>query len=424
MTNLVVCCDGTGNETGHFATNVERIQRLAKGRPDQKVYYDFGVGTKNKPDPWHELRQTTDLSLGLVTGAGLETKVIQAYEFLAEEYSDGDRIFLFGFSRGAYAARILAAMIYKIGLLPRDAKHMAGSGLAKFEEFSKSHGWDEDATDEGHKVHNTGARQFSPHERIYGDYVVDDAYLFARHLGSRWITIDFVGVWDTVASLIRPKPDKLFIPDLTYLKFTRRNPIVKIFRHAMAIDERRRMFPLDPWVEPQTCFRRPRDNLIFGNELSKWLLNEAEAFRTDQDIAQVWFTGVHADVGGGYKEEDSGLSKFSLIWMVEEAVKAGLKIDPDLYDRIAWGKNLGDTWYAPPAPALPQENMTALWSLLAKFPKFNKYKKLDNPDAERRQIPEGALIHESVFDCMNAFQTYRPPNIPKNYRKVAHPNLG
>src|SRR5215207_1898369 len=147
MKNLVVCCDGTGNETGVLTTNVLRIQRITTGFDrDQIVYYDFGVGTKDGPDPWHELAQKTDLGLALATGAGLDTKVTQAYEFLAENYSDGDRIFLFGFSRGAYAARILAAMIYKIGLLPRNAKHKAGSGLSKFEEFSKSHGWDEDAT--------------------------------------------------------------------------------------------------------------------------------------------------------------------------------------------------------------------------------------------------------------------------------------
>ena len=144
MKNLVVCCDGTGNETGFFATNVLRIQRLTKGIDrDQIVYYDFGVGTKDKPKS-----QKAALNLALATGDGLDTKVTQAYEFLAENYSDGDRIFLFGFSRGAYAARILAAMIYKIGLLPRDAKHTTGSGLSKFEEFSKSHGWDKDATEE------------------------------------------------------------------------------------------------------------------------------------------------------------------------------------------------------------------------------------------------------------------------------------
>ncbi|WP_046869047.1 DUF2235 domain-containing protein [Microvirga massiliensis] len=425
MTNLVVYCDGTGNETGFLATNIVRLQRIAPDfDPDQKVYYEPGVGTKDKPDPWHELAQETDLGLALATGAGLDTKVIRAYEFLVENYRDGDHIFLFGFSRGAYAARILAAMIYKIGLLPQNAKHMAGSGLSKFEEFSRSHGWDEDATEEEHKVHNTGARLFSPHERIYGDYVLDDAYLFARQLGSRWITIDFVGVWDTVASLIRPNPDKFLIPDLTHLKFTRRNPIVKTFRHAMAIDERRRMFPLDPWVEPQTCFRRPSRQLTFGSELFDWLLGEAETSRSAQDIAQVWFAGVHADVGGGYREEISGLSKFSLIWMVEEAVKAGLIIDRAVYDRLAWGKNLKDILHIPPTFALPQENMNALWSSLERFPKLDKYKKLYIPNAERRRIPEGALIHESVFGCMNAFQTYHPSNLPKNYRKVGHPDPG
>jgi hypothetical protein len=280
-------------------------------------------------------------------------------------------------------------MIYKIGLLPRHAKHLAGGGLSKFEEFSASHGWDEDATEED-------------------GFVVDGAYLFTRQLHSRWIAIDFVGVWDTVASLIRPDPDKFLLPSSIHLKFTRRNPIVKIFRHAVAIDERRIMFPLDPWVEPQTCFMRPRD----------------EESRRDQDIAQVWFAGVHADVGGGYKEEDSGLSKFSLVWMVEETVKAGLTINRDLYDRLAWGKNLIDIPYKAPTFALPRENMTKGWWVLEVIPKFDKYKGFYIPNAKPRQIPEGALIHESVFGCMAAIPTYCPSNFPKNYHKVGHPDPG
>lgn len=196
MKNLVVCCDGTSNETGLFATNVLRMQRLARDvDPSQIVYYDFGVGTKGKPDPWRQLSHNAALYLGLATGDGLDTKVIEAYQFLVEYYSDGDRIFLFGFSRGAYTVRILAAMIHKIGLLPKDLKNKAGSGLTKFEEFSRSHGWDEDVPDERRLVY-------------------DDAYLFARQLHSRWITIDFVGVWDTVASLIRPNPDKFLLLDI------------------------------------------------------------------------------------------------------------------------------------------------------------------------------------------------------------------
>ena len=150
----------------------------------------------------------------------------------------------------------------------------------------------------------------------------DQAAQFARILSTRWPVIKFVGVWDTVASVIVPRPDRFYWPTMEELAFTRANPSVKIFRQAISIDERRRMFRLKPW-EPGQTFMKNRYSLT----------NNAEP----QDALQVWFAGVHADIGGGYPEAQSGISKFPLIWMIDEAVAHGLAVDRRTVNQLAWG---------------------------------------------------------------------------------------
>ena len=149
----------------------------------------------------------------------------------------------------------------------------------------------------------------------------DQAAQFARILSTRWPTVRFVGVWDTVASVIVPRPDRFYWPSLEELAFTLDNPSVQTFRQAISIDERRCMFRLKKWDAPQT-FMHNR-------------FNDAKA--EPQDIMQVWFAGVHADIGGGYPEKQSGLSKYPLLWMIEEAVKCGLAVNPRTVNQLAWG---------------------------------------------------------------------------------------
>ena len=125
----------------------------------------------------------------------------------------------------------------------------------------------------------------------------DNAAQFARITSSRWPTIEFVGVWDTVASVLVPRRDRwLYVVTMEELAFTLMNPSVKVFRQAMAIDERRRMFRLKPWDDPQEFQSNP-----FAPDTNK----------KPQDILQVWFAGMHADIGGGYKEAESQISQIS-----------------------------------------------------------------------------------------------------------------
>ncbi|MBW8903161.1 MAG: DUF2235 domain-containing protein, partial [Bradyrhizobium sp.] len=140
MKNIVICCDGTGNEISENISNVLKLYRVLRktGRtePRQLVFYDPGVGTLARPDPWRKLWQDTITALGLLTGYGLDDNVLATYEFLVQNYSDGDDIYLFGFSRGAYTVRVLAGLIHKIGLISPQQSNLAGAGLAAYKQFS------------------------------------------------------------------------------------------------------------------------------------------------------------------------------------------------------------------------------------------------------------------------------------------------
>ena len=121
MKNVVICCDGTGNEISENISNVLKfyrcLRKTPKTEPFQAVFYDPGVGTLGRPDPWRKLKQDFIAILGLATGYGLDDNVLAAYEFLIRNYEEGDHIYLFGFSRGAYTVRVLAGLIHKIGLI-------------------------------------------------------------------------------------------------------------------------------------------------------------------------------------------------------------------------------------------------------------------------------------------------------------------
>src|SRR6266851_6183351 len=381
MKNIVICCDGTGNEISENISNVLKLYRMmrktGKTEPHQVVFYDPGVGTLARPDPWKKLRQDAFAIFGLATGYGLDDNVLHAYGFLADNYEEGDDIYLFGFSRGAYTVRVLAGLIHKVGLVSRPQSNLAGSGLTAYKQFSS----DTAPTDGGIELKqftDGGASDPGPATRD------DQAAQYARILSVQWPTIKFVGVWDTVASVIVPRPDRFYLPSLQQLAFTQANPSVKTFRQAIAIDERRRLFRLQPWEQPQTFMK---------NRFSR--TNNEEP----QDSLQVWFAGVHADIGGGYPEKESGLSKYPLLWMVEEAVSCGLAVNRATVNQLAWGRQRQGSPFSYVAPDFmqpPHDSMSAAWRVLEFIPKADKYKEWKArqsllghyiPDAEPRPIP-------------------------------------
>jgi len=195
------------------------------------------------------------------------------YRVLIDHYSEGDRIYLFGFSRGAFTVRVLAGLLYRCGvLLPQHRGRYR-------EAFNL------------YKPHLDG---LTPEALLK---LKADAKDFRRRFSKPCKEISFLGVWDTVKSVgyIWPRS----------LPHTRRNPIVKKVRHAMSLDERRSFFLPTTWGYAD-------GNFPAGIE--------------DQDVREIWFAGNHADVGGGY-EEEGDLAIISLRWMINEATACGLLIE-------------------------------------------------------------------------------------------------
>jgi uncharacterized protein (DUF2235 family) len=394
-TNIVICCDGTGNEIGSTMSNVLKLYTIVQKTDQQRVYYNPGVGTIGQQNAWQRLKQEARGVFGLATGLGLDDDVLSAYRFLCEAYEKDDKVWLFGFSRGAYTVRALAAFVHVIGVLPPDQLNLATYAFTAYKKSSA----DSQRTS---SKNGGGIPDEAPRSAA-----LEAAWQFSRVAGGDTIRIEFIGVWDTVASVIVPREDN-FLPDLQTLRFTRTNSSVRTFRQAISIDERRRMFRLNRWIEPQNYVPNPF----------------VPSSAVPQDIRQVWFAGVHADVGGGYPEDESGLSKFPLHWMIEQAESKGLLIKRGLVNRLVLGKTRGGskyTYVAPDAGAKLHVSMTTGWKILEYLPKKAKWREWAErravlgwylPLAEPRVIPEGALIHRSVLDRMDRDQGYRPINLP------------
>ena len=356
--NIVVCCDGTGNQLGANATNVLRLWSALVRDQSQVCFYDPGVGTLGDPRVLGVWRRQLRKRLDGAIGYSIRDNFIDAYSFIARRYTDGDRIFLFGFSRGAYTARAVAGAIHLFGLL-----EPAHENLAPYvwRTYSNDDG-DEDADD----LFGTAAR--------------------FRKRFTRTVPIHFVGVWDTVSSFG-------LITNFRTLPHTRSNPSVAVLRHAAAIDERR------------ACFRCSRcDPTVPG-----------------QDTKEVWFAGVHSDVGGGYPEKEAGLAKIPLRWMLGEAGAHGLALDPA---RVA--EALADP---PPDPAArAHESLAGWWRLLEFLPqrRWTHGKKkfgwcAPNFFAPRRMTDDevrAPLVHDSVR-ARRAQTGYSPKNFPPQVMWVA-----
>lgn len=267
--NLVVCCDGTWNDPGDeddgvpAPTNVYRLFNAADLQPPdprQLTRYQAGVGTGG----------LLDKLAGGAMGFGLGHDIRDCYYWLSDKYRPGDRIFLFGFSRGAFTARSLAGMICRFGIVkPRRKRSL--SDLVQ-------------------RVYRRGYRN--------GDDVPRNLFFKKSR------NVHFLGVWDTVGALGVPD-DKVLLqwldnPARYRFHDTSLSPKVAHARHAVAIDERRGSFAPTLWEE--------------------------ESKRAHPDVKELWFPGVHSDVGGGYKER--GLSDGALEWMMTEAGGCGLLYRP------------------------------------------------------------------------------------------------
>jgi len=263
--NIVVCMDGTGQGFGggSYPTNVAKLYSMVEDRGQKQIaFYDSGVGARRL-----DLR-------GKVMGTGLSQKLCRAYEFILERFVSGDRIYLFGFSRGAATVALLAEFLHLFGVLPVGHRELIPKAYSIFDIKHPERRFRE-------------ARSF-----------------VSRH-HTMWCQVPFLGVWDTVLArglpiqYIDQLPRLIGLVDLGYKHYRPDVPeCVSSCCHALAIDDERRIFHPRIWS-------------------SRILPN--------QSLKQVWFSGMHTDVGGGYKS--SALSDTSLEWMMKNAKSHGLLIN-------------------------------------------------------------------------------------------------
>jgi len=295
MKRLIVCCDGTWNTRDDeennvpAPTNVVRLYNSLRPCDDrapvhiqQLAYYHTGVGTTGG---------LLNRIAGGCYGKGLGRNIISAYTWLGAHYlatgDDKDRIFLFGFSRGAYTVRCLADMIGRYGLPIINCVPSA-------EDWERSR----ETYDKGYTAKG-------------GGWQMPTSWSW-RPAGS--VRIHFLGVWDTVGAL--GIPDNLALLNF-FDRWTRKHRFpdltlgnhVERARHAVALDETRAVF-----------------------SPSLWLDSNGRPVTDTERIKQLWFPGVHADVGGGYSA--AGLSDNALRWMIDEAAVAGLSFDSTLLHQI------------------------------------------------------------------------------------------
>lgn len=356
---LVVFLDGTANRFSHKPTNVIRLLRsLPANDADVLAWYDQGVGTFGLKETLFEWQKIPPRICGLAFGWGLKRIVEGAYRFIAENYQDGDQIFIFGFSRGAYAARALAAIIHAAGLVQRYQTHLfeyAWTMLLARED-------------------KNNAPDFKLQARFKSTF-------------GRRIKIHFLGLFDTVKSVG-------WIYDPVIIPYTANNPSVDIVRHAVSIDERR-------------CFFRQH------------LWHVASSAKTD--CKEVWFAGVHSDVGGGYLPHESHLALITFRWMLGEARQAGLKLDVDRAKKELSVATQGE--------ACVHDSMSSTWKIAEWMPRL-----VWSGQGKTRELKIGAMpplgspalrsmtgdinVHDSVLKLMRDNIHYRPANFPQQYSIV------
>lgn len=348
---LILCFDGTNNKYAATNTNVVKLySMLDRAQGDQLAYYQPGIGTRLPEGTWGKLKRWVLRKLDLSIAFLLKDHVCNGYRFLMRYYRPGDEIYIFGFSRGAYTARVLAAMLYKVGLLT-----------------------------EGNEELIPFAWEMYKHERNHRTY-----FSFRRTF-SRKVKVRFLGLWDTVSSI-----GWAWNPQ--HLQYTRQNKAVEVVRHAVALDERRAYFVQNLWSEIpgetknqdvlQVWFPGAHCDVGGGyveaeaglSKVSlKWMVEQAQAF------------GLRFDAG----------RKRDILPKTSTSKQAA----PDAAAKLHISLN-GWWWlaeYIPKRIKDPTLGFARRWILHRGRPRY---------------VPAKANIHESVFDRMQKVPEYKPRNLP------------
>ncbi|GAA5852465.1 hypothetical protein JCM8547_006791 [Rhodosporidiobolus lusitaniae] len=279
---LILCFDGTGNAFGQNVTNLPTLFGLLSEDPQKQLsYYQTGIGTAiaTQASPWAPTKILEKIGQAIDAGVAwsLGSHIMKGYEWLMNQYLPGDKIFIFGFSRGAFTARALAGMLQQVGLLP--AGNSESIPLA-------------------YSIYKKSETQLTPSETLSQGF---------KRTFSREVRVHFVGVWDTVSSVgaIWPRT----------LPFAAGSNYIRHFRQALALDECRARYAEQVWVDEDNDH--------------PWCGKDDEHAPTT--IQEVWFAGAHSNIGGGEFPYDGyitpALSNLSFRWMVREAVEQGLELD-------------------------------------------------------------------------------------------------
>ncbi len=431
---IVLLSDGTGNSSsGLFKTNVWRLyQALDLSDPARQVAaYDDGVGTSSFK---------LFAMLGGAFGWGLKRNVLDLYMFLCRHYQPGDRIYLFGFSRGAFTVRVLAGLITCVGILRHDDRredHLEFGALDVYRRYR-------------HRFNPTGG--LVKPMRIVRDWAVR---LKRRMLGqpspeavdlhpapeavqgdasiriSQPQPIEFMGVWDTVAAYGMPLDELTRTVDKYIWPLSMPNRFlsghVRRACHAVAVDDERETFHPLLWTEE----RHPSNGLDDDTSTSRHI--------DEERITQVWFTGMHSDVGGGYP--DDALAHVPLAWMVDR-LRAWeqkpdvmpLRLFPEACDRFrerasAWGPLhdsrrgfAGYFRYTPRKIAAlcdRKEPDTLLRMAKATIRSYMQRLRMVGDETIDRVFIARPKIHESVFRRIAAgTEGYAPFTLPERYAVV------
>ena len=387
MRRLVICFDGTWNtpDKGENPTNVVKMVRAVRiqgGGVPQITFYDKGVGTGGP----------IDRITGGASGAGLTENIIDGYRFLANNFATGDEIYVFGFSRGAYTARSLVGLISMAGLL---APIHLGAALK----------------DDVLGIYRDKDLNSEQKRQMMADLNL------TRHENVR---IRCIGVWDTVGALgIPTELGRMLFGKKCYFHDVELSGIVDIALHAVAIDEKRGSFPPALWVKSDDA--PPPDQF--------------------QVVEQVWFPGVHSNVGGSYA--DTGLSDIAFEWMAKRVeALTGLALDTSYIEKtctpavVGTGYENRSLWYKS-SVLYPYQRLinqvvppsSGFWGWFRK-----KFKSLD-----RRNIapPRNRTVNESVHisaierwnlhvvrhDCKTRDTCTPRPYRPVNLEAVLHAYL-
>jgi uncharacterized protein (DUF2235 family) len=382
---IIVLSDGTGNAAAKvWRSNVWRtFELLDLTGSDQVARYDDGVGTSAfKPLA----------ILGGAFGWGLKRNVLDLYKFLCRHYDNDAEIFAFGFSRGAFTIRVLLGLVNTRGLVSftseadLTAKTKAAYRAYRAERYHTVHRmeavfrWIRDAV-----LRLAGKRPYDRNQ-------------------SRPVTsIRFVGLWDTVAAYGLPIEEMtrgvsqwlwpLELPDRTL------SPKIKRACHALALDDERTTFHPLLWTESTEAPRPVQD------------LTRLE----DERLSQVWFPGVHSNVGGGYP--DDSLAHLAFYWMIGEADKCGLKfkaspnLDPDAFLRAKSARDKDGRQYDPRQGVGGYYRYGPRKIQDLSHARFSSVK----GDAVDIDLPK---IHESAFKRVRGTNVYAPIGLPAKYAVI------